>query len=70
MAVREEQRGASRTANKNAVQKQGIGYMKSEFGIEVACKATSRKLMCGASTEAEGPVSPENPVMPGDLEKN
>ena len=24
------------------------------YGIEVACKATSRKLMCGASTEAEG----------------
>jgi hypothetical protein len=43
--------------------------MKCGFGIEVACKATSRKLMCGASTEAEGPVSPENPVMSGDLEK-
>ena len=24
------------------------------YGIEVACKATSRKLMCGASIEAEG----------------
>jgi hypothetical protein len=70
VTVREEQRGASRTANKNAVLKRGIGYMKSGFGIEVACKATSRKLMCGASTEAEGPVSPQNPVMPGDLEKN
>ena len=27
---------------------------KRGYGIEVACKATSRKLMCGASTEAEG----------------
>ena len=27
---------------------------KRMYGIEVACKATSRKLMCGASTEAEG----------------
>lgn len=43
---------------------------KRMYGIEVDCKATSRKLMCGASTEAEGPVSPQNPVMPGDLEKN
>jgi hypothetical protein len=44
--------------------------MKSGFGIEVACKATSRKLMCGATTEAEGPVSPQNPVMLGDFGKN
>lgn len=27
---------------------------KRMYGIEVACKATSRKLMCGASTETEG----------------
>lgn len=27
---------------------------KRGYGIEVACKATSRKLMCGASTEAVG----------------
>ena len=27
---------------------------KRGYGIEVACKATSRKLMCGASTETEG----------------
>ena len=27
---------------------------KRMYGIEVACKATSRKLMCGAGTEAEG----------------
>ena len=27
---------------------------KRMYGIEVACKATSRKLMCGADTEAEG----------------
>ena len=27
---------------------------KRGYGIEVACKATSRKLICGASTETEG----------------
>ena len=27
---------------------------KRMYEIEVACKATSRKLMCGAATEAEG----------------
>ena len=32
MAVREEQRGASRTANRDSVQKQGIGFVKCVFG--------------------------------------
>ena len=30
---------------------------KRMYGIEVECKATSRKLMCGAGTEAEGVFS-------------
>ena len=36
------------------IKKYKTAAHKRMYGIEVACKATSRKLMCGAGTEAEG----------------
>ena len=41
---------------------------KRGYGIEVACKATSRKLMCGASTEAEGMALTVSHPMKVDVE--
>ena len=41
---------------------------KRMYGIEVACKATSRKLMCGASTEAEGMALTVSHAMKVDVE--
>ena len=41
---------------------------KRMYGIEVACKATSRKLMCGANTESEGMALTVSHPMKVDVE--
>ena len=41
---------------------------KRMYGIEVACKATSRKLMCGSSTETEGMALTVSHPMKVDVE--
>ena len=41
---------------------------KRMYGIEVACKATSRKLMCGAGTETEGMALTVSHPMKVDVE--